>query len=216
MKLSKRLDAIASFISNKDKVLDVGCDHAYLDIYLALNKKNKTIIASDISEEVIKATKENIKRYKLEDKIKVYCTNGTQDIKENYDTLVIAGMGYYNIISILNNTKTVDKLIICSNNNWDFTRKDISSIGYYLDKELLVQDAKKLYSIMLFKKGHKHLSKKEIAIGKYNIDNISSYNILYDETKKVFKRIPNSKIIKKIKYYQKLRYIKSYLRKENR
>ena len=39
MKLSKRLETIVSFIDDKDNVLDIGCDHAYIDIYLALNKK---------------------------------------------------------------------------------------------------------------------------------------------------------------------------------
>ena len=35
---SKRLLAIASLISKKDSLVDVGCDHAYLDIYLIKNK----------------------------------------------------------------------------------------------------------------------------------------------------------------------------------
>ena len=35
---SKRLLAIASLIESDDIVVDVGCDHAYLDIYLIKNK----------------------------------------------------------------------------------------------------------------------------------------------------------------------------------
>ena len=56
MKLSKRLEAIASFIESKDSVCDVGCDHGYLDIYLAINKKNKTrAIIKKLIIEVIKS-----------------------------------------------------------------------------------------------------------------------------------------------------------------
>ena len=65
MKLSKRLEAIASFIDKNDKIVDVGCDHGYLDIYLALYKHNKMIIATDISEKVIENTILNINNYKL-------------------------------------------------------------------------------------------------------------------------------------------------------
>ena len=35
IKLSNRLEAISSFIDKKDISLDVGCDHALLDIYLS-------------------------------------------------------------------------------------------------------------------------------------------------------------------------------------
>ena len=34
MKLSKRLKAISEFIDNEDRIIDIGCDHALLDIYL--------------------------------------------------------------------------------------------------------------------------------------------------------------------------------------
>lgn len=43
IKLSNRLEAISSFIDKKDISLDVGCDHALLDIYLS-NKYNKNIM----------------------------------------------------------------------------------------------------------------------------------------------------------------------------
>ena len=40
MKISNRLKLIASFVDDDSKVIDVGCDHALLDIFLVLNKKN--------------------------------------------------------------------------------------------------------------------------------------------------------------------------------
>ena len=41
IKLSKRLEKIAQLIDENDNVLDIGCDHALLDIYLS--KKNRKI-----------------------------------------------------------------------------------------------------------------------------------------------------------------------------
>ena len=216
MKLSKRLQTIANFIEDKDKFVDVGADHGYLDIYIALNKKNDTIIASDISKDVIKTTINNIKKYKLENKIKVYCTNGTNNIKENYDTIIIAGMGSNNIINIIKNSNRVRKLIISSNNNWNNIRKEISLLGYYLKSERLVKDGKKLYSIMLFNKGYKKISKKEISIGKYNDLNKEEYELLYEDIKNTYNQVPRKKIIKRIFYKKQMRYLKSYLRKKDR
>ncbi len=216
MKLSKRLETIASKINDRDRVLDVGCDHGYLDIYLALNKKNDLIIASDISKEVIKATINNINKYHVENKIKVYCTDGTNNIIENYNTIIIAGMGSYTILNILKETRTVDKLIICSNNNWEKVRKSISLLGYYLDSEDLVYESNKLYSVMVFKKGTKKLTKKDILIGKYNPKNRELYNIYLKEIFKIYYMVPITKFSKKILLFKKIKYLKSYLRKENR
>ena len=36
--ISNRLMRIASYVDKKDKLIDIGCDHALLDIYLVKNK----------------------------------------------------------------------------------------------------------------------------------------------------------------------------------
>ena len=65
MKISKRLRVISEFIPDNSFFLDIGCDHALLDIYTIQNKKNTKAIASDINEGPLKSAKENIKKYKL-------------------------------------------------------------------------------------------------------------------------------------------------------
>ena len=40
VKLSKRLKAIADLVDKDSKIIDVGCDHALLDIYLLKNKND--------------------------------------------------------------------------------------------------------------------------------------------------------------------------------
>ena len=57
MRLSKRLKAISEFINENDKVIDIGCDHALLDIYLKETYQDIKIIASDIHEGAIKMAK---------------------------------------------------------------------------------------------------------------------------------------------------------------
>ena len=50
IKISKRLEAMSSLVSNNSKVIDVGCDHGLLDIYLYQQNISTKIIASDINE----------------------------------------------------------------------------------------------------------------------------------------------------------------------
>ena len=45
IKLSKRLEVVASFIQDNSKIIDIGCDHGLLSIYLAGIYKNIKIIA---------------------------------------------------------------------------------------------------------------------------------------------------------------------------
>ena len=102
MKLSKRLYTVASLIDKNKRVIDVGCDHAYLDIYLTLNNLNNCL-ATDINKNAIKSAIENIKKYKLENKIEIKVTDGLKNIDVNKDDIiVISGMGTYTILDILN------------------------------------------------------------------------------------------------------------------
>ena len=41
IKISKRLEAISGLVPNNSKVIDIGCDHGLLDIYLYQNKISK-------------------------------------------------------------------------------------------------------------------------------------------------------------------------------
>ena len=66
IKLSKRLEAISSLVPINSNVIDIGCDHALLDIYLYQHKISKKIIASDINVNALNNAKENIKKNKLE------------------------------------------------------------------------------------------------------------------------------------------------------
>ena len=47
-KLSVRLEAVANYVDDNSKVIDIGCDHGFLSIFLAKKYDNIKIIASDI------------------------------------------------------------------------------------------------------------------------------------------------------------------------
>lgn len=200
IKLSKRLLTIANLIDDNSKVADIGCDHGLVSIYLAMNKQNISIIASDINQNALDNAIKNINKYHLEDKIKVCLSNGLDNINDEIDTIIISGMGGHTIVDILTNNQeklnTVNNIIIQSNNDIEYVRRKIVKLGYCINKEELILDKNIYYTVILFTKGKKKYTNKEYYFGP----------ILLKENSKIF-------IEKKNKEYTKLVNIKNNIPK---
>ncbi len=169
MRISNRLKCISEFVEDNDKIIDIGCDHALLDIYLMNNKNNINLIASDIHEGAIKNAKKNISKHALLDKIDLRLGDGLNVINENeVDTIIIAGMGYYSIEKILSNSEKMNKIkkiIVQSNTDVVKLRKFIIKLGYKIEDELLVKDKDIIYTIIKFTLGKEKYSYEEIYFG---------------------------------------------------
>ena len=165
-----RIEAIYSFIDLKDRVVDVGCDQAKLGILLA--KRNQKSIASDISPKVIERASLDIRKLGLDNLIDLRVSNGLQNIKEKEaDTLVLSGMGTHTILEILNSTKIkFNKIITISNNYHDILRDKMNELNYKVDKELIIKENNKYYNLILFTKGVKKYSQKELLLGLNQVD----------------------------------------------
>ena len=169
-KLSKRLEVVASFIQDNSKIIDIGCDHGLLSIYLANKYKNIKIIASDVNKNALSSAIKNIKTAKLQDKIETRLGSGLEVITpDEIDTVVIAGMGSNTIVGILKYSKdklqNVNNIIIQSNTDLHFLRKNITNIGYYIEDEVLVEDKNIIYTVIKFSKGKKKYNYKELYLG---------------------------------------------------
>ena len=166
-----RIEAIYSFIDLKDRVVDVGCDQAKLGILLA--KRNQKSIASDISEKVIEKASLDIRKLGLDNLIDLRVSNGLSNIKESEaDTLVLSGMGTHTILEILEYTKLrFKKIITISNNYHDILRNKMNELNYKVDKELIIKENNKYYNLILFTKGIKKYSQKELLLGLNQVDN---------------------------------------------
>lgn len=169
MKINDRLKKIGDLVEANSFCLDIGCDHAFLDIYLVKKNKNIKAIASDIAEGPVKQAKDNIKREGLEDKIEVRLGNGLDTYTDEVDTIIISGMGGRNMIGIFKNNikvlKNIDTIILSPNNYQIDVKKFLVKNGFYIDDEELVKDKKFIYQIIKFKKGKRHYSRKEYFFG---------------------------------------------------
>lgn len=170
-RISERLLAIANMIDDSSNVFDVGCDHGLLDIYITLNKKNVKAIATDLRQSALSQAQNNISVYGLNNKIETRISNGISAMKrsDNIDTIIIAGMGYQTIVSILKENiyklSNIKNIIIQSNTKVYKIRKIISELGFYIEKEALVKDKSKIYVVIKFKRGYKRYSKVQLFIG---------------------------------------------------
>ena len=203
-----RIEAIYSFIDLKDRVVDVGCDQAKLGILLA--KRNQKSIASDISPKVIERASLDIRKLGLDNLIDLRISNGLQNIKEKEaDTLVLSGMGTHTILEILNNTKLkFNKIITISNNYHDILRDKMNELNYKVDKELIIKENNKYYNLILFTKGIKKYTKKELLLGLNQVDS-ELYKEYLNHLLNKYKTIKKSSKDKNIKIDEMITLIES-------
>ena len=219
MKISKRLRAIGDLIEDNSFILDVGCDHALLDIYVVTNKKNVKAIASDINEGPLKGARDNIRKYDLEDKIVLSNSDGLESYQEGVDTIILSGLGSTTIIDILIGGKdildNIDEIIISSNNDYDYLRKNLGILGFTVDKELIVKDRNKYYQVIKFKKGILNYNKYELKYGKISSDStyIEYLNFNRKKLLEIYKLLGFKHVFYRIKIGKEIRYIDRTLQK---
>lgn len=176
LKISNRLKTIGDLVSCNQKVIDVGCDHALLSIYLTLNK-NCQVIATDINKLPLKEAKKNIEDFNLENKIKLVLSDGLNNINEEFDTLIISGMGAHTIIKIINNdiekVKKANQIIIQSNKDLYIIRKFFLENYFKIVNEVIVYENNKYYTIIVFENNSEliTLNESELYFGELKYRN---------------------------------------------
>ncbi len=169
MKINERLKKIGDLVEANSFCLDVGCDHALLDIYLVRKERNIKTIASDIADGPLEHAKENIKKERLENEIIVKKGSGLKTYQEGIDTVIISGMGGRNIIGILKDDikilKKINTLILSPNNYQEDVKRYICKNGFYIENEEFVKDKNFIYQIIILKKGKRKYTNIEYFFG---------------------------------------------------
>lgn len=158
-----RLEKISSYISDNEKVLDVGCDQALLSKILA--KRKIYSIASDLRPNIIENAKKNLTPLEKE-YITFSVSNGVPTILNEEYTLVLSGMGAHTILDILKNSNyRFNKIITISNNNNDILRTEMSKLNYYVLEEEIIKEKGKFYNLIIFDNVKRDYSKEQILVG---------------------------------------------------
>lgn len=209
-KINKRLETLSAFINSGEVILDIGCDHGLLGIYLCLSKNIK-VISSDINEKPLAKAKENIKKYNLENKIETRLGNGLEVMSSDVNTIVISGMGKETIIKILKDIKkyhNVKKLVLSPNNDFNQLRYEITKLGFKINRETMVLDHNKYYLISEFVLGYEDI---DYYFGKLDLNNDvvkKYYKYIYDKNLRIINELGDSDNIKKRSLMKENNYIK--------
>ena len=210
--LSKRLKSLTKYIDNNDSIIDVGCDHALLDIYLIKNNIVNKMIASDIHESAYEQGLNNINHYGLSDYIDIRLGDGLKVLtdNDNVDTLLISGMGSNTIIDIIDNQymDSIKKVIIQSNNDYELLRKTITQKGYYIDNEEFFDDKGISYINIVFIKGNKEYNSDELKYGPILIHNKEYLAYELNKLKSIINKIPDDK---KKSFYDEISKLEEYI-----
>ncbi|WMJ89828.1 tRNA (adenine(22)-N(1))-methyltransferase [Anaerocolumna sp. MB42-C2] len=153
MQLSQRLKAVADTVTIGNRVADVGCDHAYISIYLIKNKIAPNVIAMDVNKGPLQRAKENIYNHGFNHCIQTRLSDGLQKLEPGEaDTILIAGMGGALVIKILDEGfEAVEKsteLILQPQSEIHLVRKYLHRNGYDIKKEQMIKEDGKYYFIL--------------------------------------------------------------------
>ena len=153
VQLSERLTAIAEMVTEGNRLVDVGCDHGYLPVYLMLQHKIPGAIATDVGKGPLARAQEHIAQYHMEAYIETRLCNGLSEIRSGEgDTLVIAGMGGPLMERILSEGRHAlpgfQELILQPQSDIPHFRRFVMQNGYQIIQEEMILEEGKFYPIM--------------------------------------------------------------------
>lgn len=153
VQLSDRLTAIAEMVTEGNRLVDVGCDHGYLPVYLMLQHKIPGAIATDVGKGPLTRAQEHIAQYHMEAYIETRLCNGLSEIRPGEgDTLVIAGMGGPLMERILSEGRHAlpgfQELILQPQSDIPHFRRFVMQNGYQIIQEEMILEDGKFYPIM--------------------------------------------------------------------
>lgn len=159
MKLSKRLEMVASLVPAGSRVADIGTDHGYLPICLAERGLCPGGFAMDVREGPLERARAHIREHGLSGMIETRLSDGLARLKPGEaDAVVIAGMGGQLMIHILEGGRhmwesTAD-FILSPQSDPDQVRRWLEENGFRIQQEDMVLDEGKYYTAMLVKRGN--------------------------------------------------------------
>lgn len=150
LKLSERLSAVASLVKTDSVIADIGTDHGFLPVYLCKHGIIKGAIAADVNEGPLNSCRLLVGREGLGDRINVRISDGLDSLHpEEFDTVIIAGMGGELIADILSRCSYLSEKHIILNpmTHPELARKFLYDNGYEINNDFIVRDRQHYYSV---------------------------------------------------------------------
>ena len=162
LELTPRLQLLADWVPQGARLADIGTDHGYLPVWLSVQGRIASAIASDLRKGPLEHAKETGRIYGAEH-IDYRLGNGLAGIQpEETDVIVIAGMGGENIASILEAAPWTAEgnhtLLLAPHTKAEELRRFLMDNSYQILREALVYDRGTIYPVMEVVAGRMELS----------------------------------------------------------
>lgn len=153
MQLSERMHRLSSWVTEGNRLADVGTDHGYIPIYLVREKKIPSAIAMDVNKGPLERAREHIHEYGLDTYIKTRLSDGLSGLLPGEaDTVLIAGMGGALTVRILEGgahcLDSIKELILQPQSEIRLVRSWLFSHGFRIETEDMVLEDNKYYPLM--------------------------------------------------------------------
>lgn len=153
MELSKRLRAVASFVTAGYRLADIGTDHAYIPIELVRTGHIPQAIAMDVNQGPLERAEENIREHGLSAQIRTRLSDGFSALEPGEaDSAVIAGMGGGLTIRILREGERVvsalRECVLQPQSEIEKVRAFLLEEGFLFISEDMVEEDGKYYPMM--------------------------------------------------------------------
>ena len=158
MVFSKRMEALADLCQGARRVIDVGCDHAFLCALLVTEYGVEHAFASDIRPGPLENARRTIAELGLESRITPVLSDGLDAFGPgDGDTVIIAGMGGEEMTLILSRAPWAGdnggQVILQPMTNIPKLRQWLTENGYNVKKERVIKEGRKVYTAMNIQKG---------------------------------------------------------------
>lgn len=177
VKLTPRMLQVANLVPEGAAVADVGCDHAYVSIYLCQMRNCRKVLAMDVRTGPLEIATRNVAEAGLADRIELRLSDGLAKVEPGeIDTVVLAGMGGLLMMDILEAGKAVvaevDTLVLQPQSDIPTVRRFVHEIGFAIQREAMLWDDEKPYFMMQCGRGtNETWTEVEYAYGKGLLEN---------------------------------------------
>lgn len=176
--LSPRLTTVAELIPRCGCFADIGTDHAYLPVYLCMNKVCDFAIASDVNKGPLMRAKKTVSDFGMEEHISLRLGSGFETLSiGEADAVSVAGMGGLIIAKILEEgrerIKQSCKVVLQPMTAVSELREYLYKNNWIIEREALAKEESKMYNIIVVSRGGSENitpTAAELYIGKYLIE----------------------------------------------
>lgn len=153
MKLSKRLETVASFVPEGSNIADIGTDHGYVPICLVREGRAKRAVAMDVRKGPLERARAHVEEAGLGGQIDVRLSDGLKKLEpKEADCVVIAGMGGELIIHILEEGRrlweTIGYWVLSPQSELDKVRRFLEKESFSIERETMIKEDGKYYTVM--------------------------------------------------------------------